>query len=64
MTPTTGLALLEEQARLDLQRLNFPAANWVPPRPGPDGKPLLDVLIVGAGMCGQTAAFGLMRDAV
>ena len=64
MTPTTGLALLEEQARHDLQRLNFPAANWVPPRTGPDGKPLLDVLIVGAGMCGQTAAFGLMRDGV
>jgi cation diffusion facilitator CzcD-associated flavoprotein CzcO len=59
-----GLALLVEQARHDLQRLNFPAANWVPPRTGPDGKPLLDVLVVGAGMCGQTAAYGLMRDGV
>ena len=64
MNAETGLALLEEQARHDLARLNFPAANWVPPRDGPDGKPLLDVLIVGAGMCGQTAAYGLKRDGV
>ena len=53
MHAKTGLALLEEQARHDLARLNFPAANWVPPRDGPDRKPLLDVLVVGAGMCGQ-----------
>ncbi len=62
MNANTGLALLEEQARHDLARLNFPAANWVPPRDGPDGKPMLDVLVVGAGMCGQTAAYGLKRD--
>ncbi len=64
MTTETGLALLEHQVRLDLARLNFPAANWVPPRDGPDGRPLLDVLVVGAGMCGQTAAYGLKRDGV
>lgn len=64
MTTETGLALLEHQVRLDLTRLNFPAANWVPPRDGPDGRPLLDVLVVGAGMCGQTAAYGLKRDGV
>jgi len=62
MHTNTGLALLEEQARNDLARLNFPAANWVPPRAGPDGKTMLDVLVVGAGMCGQTAAYGLKRD--
>ena len=58
------LALLEEQARHDLQRLNYPAADWMPATPGADGKPLLDTLIVGAGMCGQTAAFALLRDGV
>ena len=41
-------------ARHDLARLNYPPANWVPERAGPDGKRVLDVLVVGAGMCGQT----------
>jgi len=55
---------LTERAREDLVRLNFPPANWVPPSEGPDGRPMLDVLIVGGGMCGQTAAFALMREGV
>ena len=62
MDNRSRLALLEEQARHDLERLNYPAQNWVPPASGPDGKPLLDVLIVGAGMCGQSAAYGLLRE--
>ncbi|MBL8382172.1 MAG: NAD(P)/FAD-dependent oxidoreductase [Burkholderiales bacterium] len=64
MSTSPGLTLLAEQARHDLARLNYPAANWVPPRAGPDGRPLLDVLVVGAGMCGQTAAYGLLREGV
>jgi cation diffusion facilitator CzcD-associated flavoprotein CzcO len=44
--------------------LNFPAANWVPASTGPDGKPMLDVLVVGGGMCGQTVAYGLMREGI
>jgi cation diffusion facilitator CzcD-associated flavoprotein CzcO len=59
-----GLTLATEQARHDLECLLYPAADWVPPRDGPDGAPLLDALVVGAGMCGQTAAFGLLRDGV
>ncbi|HJQ56645.1 MAG TPA: NAD(P)/FAD-dependent oxidoreductase [Vineibacter sp.] len=59
-----GLAALERVARHDLARLNYPAANWVPPTPGPDGRPVLDVLIVGGGMCGQTVAFALRREGV
>jgi len=51
-------------ARHELAQLNFPAANWVPPAEGPDGKPLLDALVVGGGMCGQTALFALMREGV
>lgn len=58
------LSLLDEQARHDLARLNYPAPNWVPPLQGPDGKSLLDVLVVGAGMCGQTAAFALLKEGV
>jgi cation diffusion facilitator CzcD-associated flavoprotein CzcO len=60
----TGLTELAAQARHDLARMNYPAPNWVPPAAGPDGKPMLDVLIAGAGGCGQTAAFALARDGV
>jgi cation diffusion facilitator CzcD-associated flavoprotein CzcO len=36
----------------------------VPTRVRRDGEPLIDVLIVGGGMCGQTAAFALMREGI
>ena len=55
---------LTKRAREDLARLNFPPANWVPPQASPDGKPLLDALVVGGGMCGQTAAFALLAEGV
>ncbi len=58
------LAVLEAQARHDLVRLNYPAPNWVPTSTGTDGKPLLDVLVVGGGMCGQTAAFTLLKEGI
>jgi cation diffusion facilitator CzcD-associated flavoprotein CzcO len=59
-----ALAVLEAQAREDLSRLNFPPPNWVPPSQAPDGTPALDVLVAGAGMCGQTAAYALLREGV
>ncbi|MBC7804334.1 MAG: NAD(P)/FAD-dependent oxidoreductase [Candidatus Parcubacteria bacterium] len=55
---------LTRRARLDLSHLNFPALNWVPAVAGPDGKTMLDALIVGGGMCGQTAAFALLAEGV
>lgn len=55
---------LAARARHDFARTNFPAANWVPTTSGPDGKPMLDAVVIGAGMCGQTAAFALMREGV
>ena len=63
-TVRKGLDQLAADARRDLARLNHPPANWVLPRKGPDGSAALDVLIVGAGMCGQTAAFALLREGV
>jgi hypothetical protein len=57
-----GLATLAAEARRDFERMLFPAANWVPPVEAPDGRPALDVLVIGGGMCGQTAAFALARD--
>ena len=55
---------LAADARRDFERMRFPAPNWVLPVDGPDGKPALDVLIIGAGMCGQTLALALARDGV
>jgi cation diffusion facilitator CzcD-associated flavoprotein CzcO len=59
-----GLKALEFEAKRDLHRLNWPAPNWVPPLAGADGQPVLDVLVVGGGMCGQAAGFALMREGV
>ena len=55
---------LAAEVRRDFERMLFPAANWVPPVAGPDGRPALDVLVIGGGMCGQTVAFALVRDGV
>jgi FAD-dependent urate hydroxylase len=60
----SGLDQLAHQVRQDFARLNFPTANWVPAMAGPGGKPMLDALVVGAGLCGQTAAFALAREGV
>jgi FAD-dependent urate hydroxylase len=59
-----ALERLARDARADLARLNFPPANWVPPSTAPDGTAVLDVLVAGAGMCGQTAAYALLREGV
>ena len=64
MDLNTGTSALSALAREELSQLNFPAANWVPPTQGPDGRPLLDALVVGGGMCGQTATFALLREGV
>jgi cation diffusion facilitator CzcD-associated flavoprotein CzcO len=54
-----GLDRLAADARRDLARLNYPPTNWVIPAGA-----ALDVVVVGAGMCGQTAAFALLREGV
>ena len=50
--------------RRDLETLNHPPPDWVPAMRTARGEEVLDVLVAGAGMCGQTAAFGLLRDGV
>ena len=51
-------------ARRELEQLRYPLPAWTLPHRGPDGKPLLDALIVGGGMLGQTAAFALRKEGV
>jgi FAD-dependent urate hydroxylase len=60
----SALTALEAQVRDDLAKTSHPNAPWLEPKPGPDGKPAIDVLIVGAGQSGLATAFGLMRSQV
>ncbi len=59
-----ALSVLEARVRAELARTAHPEAAWLAPTPAPDGKPALDVLIVGAGQSGIATAFGLMRSQV
>jgi FAD-dependent urate hydroxylase len=59
-----GVAALTAQVRRDLARIAHPSAPWLEPRTAPDGKPALDVLIIGAGQSGLAIAFALMRTQV
>jgi hypothetical protein len=60
----SALIALETQVRADLAKTAHPNAAWLTPRPGPDGRPALDVLVLGAGQSGLATAFGLMRSQV
>lgn len=60
------LADLDDRVRDDLAVLNVPAANWVPLQPlsagaALDAVPVLDTVIVGAGMLGLSVSFALQR---
>lgn len=61
---TTGLGTLEARVAKDLALIAYPERDWVPPRRGPDGARLLDVLIVGAGQGGLVTGFRLLRERV
>lgn len=59
-----GLTKLEAEVRADLAMIAHPGAAWLEPKTGPDGKPALDVLVIGAGQSGIAIGFGLMRSRV
>jgi cation diffusion facilitator CzcD-associated flavoprotein CzcO len=59
-----ALDALAAQVRADLARTQHPSAQWLTPRTAPDGRPALDVLIVGGGQSGLAIAFGLTRSRV
>lgn len=59
-----GLEGLEMQVAADLARIAYPRSEWVPPRLGPDGRRVLDVLVVGGGQGGVAIAHGLQRARV
>ncbi len=58
-----GLAGLEARLRRDLDHLCFPATPWVPERRH-DGEPVVDVVIIGGGMCGMLVWLALAFQGV
>lgn len=58
------MEVLERQVRRDLAAINHPKLKWLPEHTHPDGTPIRDVLVVGAGQSGIAIAYGLMRDQV
>jgi cation diffusion facilitator CzcD-associated flavoprotein CzcO len=60
----SALTVLEAQVRADLAKTAHPDAAWLTPKLGPDARPALDVLVVGAGQSGLATAFGLIRSQV
>jgi cation diffusion facilitator CzcD-associated flavoprotein CzcO len=54
-----GAAAHDAAVRRDLELLGLPARNWPASVVGPDGAPMADVLVIGAGMCGIAAAAAL-----
>lgn len=60
MNAPADLAALEQRLRTDLEWLEYPPKSWVPPR-FIDGRRVLDVLVVGAGMAGLVVSGYLKR---
>lgn len=48
----------------ELELLDYPRRDWLARRATPSGAHVYDVIIVGAGQGGLSAAFGLMRERV
>lgn len=64
MKDLDGLSELEARVASDLARTSWPPQPWVKPRPGPDGTPMLDALVIGAGQGGLTVGHQLRRERV
>lgn len=60
----SGLVALARHVQRDLELLDYPRRPWLEPRRAASGEPVYDVIIVGGGQSGLTAAFGLLRERV
>jgi FAD-dependent urate hydroxylase len=59
-----GLDALAARLRRDLEILQYPPVGWIPSRVTASGTAVVDVVVVGAGMCGLSASFALLRAGV
>lgn len=59
-----GLTALDRQVQDDLTALCYPLKKWIPETRGPNGEAVLDAVIIGAGMCGLSACFALLRAGI
>ena len=59
-----GLAWLEDRVHHEIDLLRHNYQPWVPPTTDENGRPVLDVLIVGGGLYGLGLAWGLIRAKV
>lgn len=59
-----GLEALDARLRHDLEILQYPPPDWVVPRYTASGDRVVDVVVIGAGMCGLAAGFALMPPAL
>jgi cation diffusion facilitator CzcD-associated flavoprotein CzcO len=64
LTAAATLADLDTQVGRDLRLVSYPEVDWVPERRHASGRPVLDVLIVGAGQGGLALSFALQRERV
>ncbi len=54
----------DRQVARDLDLLRLPPAPWTAPVTGPDGAPVFDVIVIGAGMYGIAATAALMMKGI
>lgn len=59
-----GLGALEERIARDLELIAWPETRWVKQRQGPEGRPVRNVIVVGAGQGGIAVAWQLKRERV
>ena len=62
-TDTAGIAALEQRLQHDLLTLNWRAKPWLPQR-SHAGKPVVDVLVIGAGQAGLAASMALAQQGI
>ncbi len=64
MTEPKNLAELEAEYARQRQLLNLPPKTWMPVTTGPGSESVLDVAIVGAGLCGLVANAALEMEGI